>query len=281
MKLAITLLAHGHTELVLDTIDSIREYVTEDILVVVDGAAWNTWGNDIKVPAYKMSGFYHNLANAPYRNVAFGLMNTTKLFPGADWYGYVDYDVLFTSDSFKNDLEKANSEGVWVVGNDVRPAQDDIRLDLLEQFFQIKLEEIYYVLGCCHFYNNKFIKMLWDINFFEKFLWLTNGFTYGFFPAGRRCGPSYPGSPGYIFDLSEYLYPSLAFHLGGRLKGMAKCEKDGTWKGDYKKYPMRWKPELGPNDYFEEATIMHPVKEALPIRYYQREKRNLRRTHGT
>jgi len=100
MEIAVTLNAHGNTELVLDTIDSIKTYVSNDILVVVDGSYWDSWGEITKLPVYKLKGFEHNFLKSPYKNLTLGLNKTLDTFGDHyDWYCYTEHDVLFTSDT--------------------------------------------------------------------------------------------------------------------------------------------------------------------------------------
>ena len=264
MKIAVTLNAHGNTELVLDTILSIKKHVTEDILVIVDGAKWESWGKITELPVHKICGFYHNYPKSPYRNITFGLMNTAKLFPDADWYCYTEYDTLFAADSFKEDLELGKNENVWLIGNDLRFG--NMHFPLIERMLRTSFKNSRYLLGCCLFYNSEFIRLLENMNFFERFLWLTNDFSHGFFPGYEEQGG---------YDLVEHLYPTLADHFGGKVKGMAYWE-DNVWHGN-QRYAMRWKPELKPEEMSlsSGAAIFHPIKTLdHPIRVAQRTIRN-------
>ena len=99
------------------------------------------------------------------------------------------------------------------------------------------------------FYNAKFLHLLKSMNFFDSLLSWTNGFDKGFFPQFDE------------YDVSEHLYPTLAAHLGGKVKHMAWWNDMFGWAGNFKRYPMRFRPPLGEHDYFPEASILHPVKE--------------------
>lgn len=245
MKIAVVLNAHGHTELTLDTISSIRQYVTDRILVVVDGAHWS-WGESVDLPAYKLQGLVHNYVKGPYRNYTFGLYHAHKMWPDMDWYCYTEYDALFASESFKDDLKNE-----WCVGIDERTG--DYKFPLLEAMLKEEIEVSKYLLGCCVFHNGEFVRHLADMNFFERFLFLTNDFPKGFFPGYEEQGG---------YDFGEHLYPTLAHHFGGEVKGLSRWQENpGVWRGDFRKYPIRWKPELDPQgENFPEAAIMHPVK---------------------
>jgi hypothetical protein len=268
MKIATILNAHGETDLVLDTLDSIRYYVGSNVLVVVDGAFWNSWGRSIQLPAYKIEGFQHAYVKAPYRNLTLGLNTLVRQFGNQmDWYCYCEYDVLFTSDKFKEELKKAQQENVWCIGNDHRVG--NMKFPFLEKIIKSPLGPSHYLLGCCVFYSGEFIRKLIEVDFFNNFLFCTNEFSEGFFPGYEEQGG---------YDFGEHLYPTLASHYGGEVGQFAKWNQIfEQWQGDFKHYPMRWKPELQLTENFHEASIMHPVKKNSELRWFHQVKRNRRR----
>lgn len=263
MEISVILNAHGDTPLVTDTIEAVHKWVGNNVLVVVDGAA-KEWYEKVDLPAHKISGFWHNCPKSPYRNITLGLMEAVKKWPDSDWYCYMEYDVLFTSDKIRHDLENIG-EDVWCVGNDSRHLSDKYDLPLIESIVNMKFNCTKYLLGCCIFHRGEFIRRLQEINFFEKFLYYTNDFSKGFFP-------NYDG-----YDLAEHLYPTLAHHMGGKVAHFANWnQREGKWEGSFKQYPMRWKPELDLHENFSEAVIMHPLKTVdHPIREYHRKKRSI------
>lgn len=262
MKFAVVLNIHANEDLVLDTIDSIRSYVTNDILVVVDGAS-KEWGQRLKVPAYKMQGLIHGCPSSPYRNLTLGLMTALDLFQETDWFCYAEADVLFASENFKKDIEEKSLSGFWCLGNDHRTNEGN--LILLEKMLKTKFEQTHYLLGCCVFYKKEFLNKLKSIDFFERFLNLTNSFVGGYFPIFTEQGG---------YDLGEHLYPTLAAHYGGRVGSLATWDdKLNIWKGNYRRYPMRFRPDI--SEDFRSASILHPLKEINhPLRDYYRKERN-------
>ena len=69
-------------------------------------------------------------------------------------------------------------------------------------------------------------------------------------------------------------------HYGGQIRQLATYSQDTMmWSGNYRKYPIRFRPELTYEDqHFLQASIMHPIKNVDdPIRKYHRSKRNVRR----
>jgi len=263
MNIATILNTHENSNVFHDTLDSICKWMSEDVLVLVDGASWNQFAKE-DLPVYKLEGLRHGYSRSPYRNIALGLKQAWELWQNKiDWYCYIEYDCLVGSNEFINDLETADKLGVWCLGNDYRVG--DIKFSLLESMLKTKIKESHYLLGCCVFYKNSFIKKLVDIDFFDKFLYLTNDFTEGFFP-------NYEEQGGY--DLSEHLYPTLAVNYGGKVGQFATwSEPYQRWAGSYIKYPLRFRPELDHD--CTKASIMHPIKEYdNPIREYHRRKRD-------
>ncbi len=128
LNLALAISAHpDKPEVIVDTIDSILTYATNQILMVVDAVAWPKF-KDVPMPCHKLEGFHYGCAHAPYRNVALSLSKLLEIWPEADWYCYCDYDVLFTSDRFKQNLLLAEDMDVWMLGNNGHVDQQAIPL---------------------------------------------------------------------------------------------------------------------------------------------------------
>lgn len=262
MKITAILNTHGVPQITLDTLESIRHYMTDQILVVIDGVAWNTY-TAIDLPAYKLKGFNHNWYKSPYRNIMLGLWTAANHWTDSDWFCYIEYDCLVGSSGFKKDLEEAAAQGIWCLGNDYR-AQQTVNLSLLEKVVQGNFEEIVYLLGACIFYHKDFIKLMLEKEMFQRFLFYTNPFQRGFFPFYDA------------WDLTEHALPTMVKHFGGKIKQFAAYNQNtGMWGGNYRKYPVRFRPELTYEEqYFLQASIMHPIKNVDdPIRKYHRAKR--------
>lgn len=270
MKVATIINSHGDTDCVLDTIDSVLKFVGPEAILIVDGGNWDNWGKNLVAPIYKLEGFYHGCNRAPYRNVALGIKQAWSMWGNkVDWFCYIEYDCLFGSSEFKNYLKVADEKGIWCLGNDYRMGK--FNFPLIEQMLRCKLGVSSYLLGCCVFYKNVFVEKLVESNFFEKFLYMTNEFSGGFFPHYEQQGG---------YDLSEHLYPTLAGKFGGKIGELACWDESSmSWRGEFKKFPLRYRPDLcqinGENiDLFKEASICHPVKDfSNPIREYYRKKR--------
>ena len=255
MQISAIVNTHAESDVVLDTLDSIKTYMTDQIVTVVDGDCG-------KIPS-SIQGCMHHSYRAPFRNMAFGMLNVIEKFPNSDWYCYLEYDCLIASSRFKENLKLADDMNVWMLGNDGHV--DDVKIPIIESLVGEKLKSPYYLIGACQFFSQKFIQKLNEINFFNRFLNLTNGMADGVFP-------HYNG-----YDISEHMYPTLARHFGGNIGVFATYDYvKRKWHGSYRYFPIRWKPELdSDNENFEEASILHPLKSFdHPIRIYHRNKRN-------
>ncbi len=262
MNIACIVNTHGKPDCVLDTLDSITTYMTEQVIVLVDGVGWHEFDN-VELPCGKVKGFPHGKPRAPFRNMALAMKTVTETYPDADWYCYTEFDCLFGSERFKENLKMADEMGVWMLGNDGHI--DDVAMPLIQAMIEQPITQSYYMLGCCQFFNRKFIAKLLEINFFDRFLTMTNGFQDASFPY-------YSG-----WDISEHMYPTLCRHFGGNVGVWATFDAEGKWHGDYEHYPCRWKPELNPEtENFPDASILHPIKGMdHPIRVSLREKRKI------
>lgn len=259
MKIASVLNVHTDIGTVLDTIESIRCYMTDNILVVIDGASKKFESSQLTAPwAW---GFSHGRPKAPFKNVALALKLLVESHPGMDWYNYIEYDCLVTSGRILSSLQQAQEKNIFMLGNDGRI--DLQPMPFVESLVKQPLNKHgYYLIGACQFFSGEFIAKLQGINFFDRFLNMSNGFG----------GTDFPAFQGY--DISEHMYPTLARHFGGNIGVFASW--DGLrWHGNYEIYPVRWKPELDPErEDFAEASIMHPLKSFdHPIRVRHREKR--------
>ena len=255
---------HGNTDLCLDTLDSARTFVTKDIIAIVDGSHWDSWGKDAPLPvSYKFSGFDHNKPKAPFRNVALAIKQVSDIYPDADWYLYFENDVLFGSSAYLQDLEAAEKDNVGIMGfgslSDF--SESNINMSFIERLFSLKFDKVKYILGACVFLRGDFVRKLKEISFFDKFL---------LFTASVNDIPEYNG-----YDISEHLYPTLAYKMGYSVRSLSNYFRMNLWTGNFIKYPVRWKPVLDP-EFMPDASIMHPIKELNETRafHYQKRKRH-------
>lgn len=258
MELALLLNTHENSSVLEDTIESVKKYVTNDILVIADGCSWNQFNNFNS--ANLLCGFKHGCEKSPYRNVALGLKMLEEKWPNADWYVYCEYDVLFASDRFKKNLKIADEMDVWMLGSNGHV--DDRPMPLIQSMFKETFKSYYYLLGCCQFFNKKFMKKLVEIDFFDRLLNATNQFTDGYIP----------GYSGY--DISENIYPTICRHFGGNIGVFSTYDEMGKWHGYYRNFPIRWRPEIQDEDNYPESSILHPVKNMGSVRKFHKKKRD-------
>lgn len=278
MKIVAVLNAHENSPVFKDTLESIRHYLTEDVLVVVDGKNWNQFKSDDSIPAFKLEGFHHGekypMYADKYRNTCLGMMKAWEMWGySANWYFYLEYDALVGPGPIREHLNESEALGFWLLGSDYR--QNKGFIPFLEDFQKHKLS-LHYLIGCCLFFSRDFMKALHEDNFFDRFLNFTN-FRCGPINIVDGFGKSHP-----VYDFGEFLYPTLAVHYGGAIKEIS-CWKagdedddgSGVWYGDCEHYPIRFRPDLTEAP-FPQACVMHPMKDFHnPVRSYHRESRKL------
>lgn len=280
MKIATILVAHENSEVYRDTLESVRTYLSEDVMVLIDGFARDQFKNE---NVDKIEGFRHGKSSAPVRNMALGLMEAWNRYgESVNWYCYIEYDCLIGSRDVLNHLAMAQERGYWLLGNDLRKIEGSI--PELEKLCGSSGIKPHYFLGCCLFFNSRFMSKMCKDGFLTRLLEYTNFFPSDFNllskdPTDKHFGTcsSRNGSEKkiVIHDPSEFIYPSLAIHYGGSVKELASWDQiTGRWGGNYLFYPMRFTPDLCADDPFQKACIMHPIKEAnSPIRAYHRSLR--------
>lgn len=263
MRVAVVLSAHENSPVYRDTLESVRRYLSDDVVVVVDGFGWKGFASE---SVEKIEGFRHGKSNAPVRNMALGMMGAWERWGvDADWYCYMEYDCLVGSGEVKEHLRMADERGYWMLGNDMRRV--DRSMPMLDRLAGGKVN-LHYLLGCCVFFGRKFVVRLAENEIFRRLLEQTNFFPYEM----EVVDASGKGLPAH--DASEFIYPSLAAHYGGTIEQFACWGEDGSWTGNFHHYPMRYRPDLTDRDPFVQACIMHPLKEFdNPVRAYHRKLR--------
>lgn len=277
MKLTTIILTHTNPQLTSDTVDSAETWVGNQTLLLVDEIGWPLF-KDLKIGnSIIEEGFLHAYNKSPYRNYALGLKKAYNYFPDSDWFIYVEYDTLFTSGSFKIDLERLERHNVWMAGVDLRRYE---AVPFLGELIGSKIDNSYYFLGCCHFLHRNFVSKI--INFIDLLLEETKDFKKGYFPGYNR------------WAFEEELWATLAYHFGGSLaelscwQGSEKGDwqelnsprlmfgnKSELWRGDFEKYPIRNTPEITTIDINSRTSIIHPIKNYNEIRKHQGEKRQM------
>ena len=264
VRIAVVLNAHENSPVFLDTMESIRHFWTDEVLVVVDAKGWSQFSGDAGFP--KLEGFYHGRESAPFRNVCLGMMKAWETWGSkVDWYCYMEYDCLVGSSIVKAHLSEADRKGVWLIGNDYRV--DSRKIPFLDRFSGSPLN-LHYLLGCCLFFSREFVSCLSRHNFFESFLGFTN---FHVEPPHFICAN---GRKEMVYDLSEFMYPSLAIRHGGKVAEL-DCWEGSRWRSGGGDYPLRFRPDLCEGIY-EGACVMHPLKALdCPVRTFHRNRRRL------
>lgn len=270
MKIGVILNTHQNSMVFKDTLESILTYLGDQVLVLVDGISWDQFENDKeKIPVMFLKGLNHGVSSSPYRNMALGLMKGWEVWKDqVDWYCYLEYDCLIGSSAVKEHLKIAQDSGLWMVGNDFREYDKQINFVNNLAGKEINLK---YLLGCCLFFNLKFMKKLNEDKVLKTILDFSNlhGNSPFFFSGQEKTIWNQ------VYDISEFLYPTLATCYGGKV-GEFACWKEKTkeWTGAFNEYTMRFRPDLNLTDPVFNSCIMHPLKDFTnPVRTYHRGKR--------
>ena len=263
MDIATITLAHDKIEVVADTLDSLHSYMSNKNLVVVDEAGWERcdWQS---LKAVVEKGYYHNFRQGPYRNSALGIWRAAQLWPDVKWYCYFEYDALVLNEGYKKELAQAEKDGCLIVGNEY--TTDEFDLPLLEKILTESVTKVYHLGGFCQFMHRDMVQGLMKRGFFERFLEATKGFENGYFPREKGKMPAF----------EEELWATLAGYLGGgpaSIRELAGWDGMFVWDGgaseprynvshgDWRKFPMRFRPEIGADEVFPETSLVHPVKD--------------------
>lgn len=260
MEITVLINAHGHPDVVADTVASINHYLTPQVYVVADGGNLGAFHGFPAAPL--IPGLVHLHHKAPYRNMLLGMSMVADLHPATDWLIYMDYDCLVASKGLRNDLARWDAEGVWLFGADHRRDQK-CDLSFAEAVLKTPLPTKQYLLGAMMGFHKTFLARLREMDFWNRMLTRTNDFQQGFFPNYKD------------WDVSEHLYPSVAASLGGRVIGVSAYDVPvRLWRGNFQRYPVRWQPEIAPDEVLPPASVIHPVKSMdNPIRVYARMRR--------
>jgi hypothetical protein len=269
-----------------DTLESIRKYMTKDVVVLMDG--WSDIERHIN--GRVISGLCQGCRGGSHPNRMFGLSNLLECYPDADWYCWFEYDALVASSDFKEDLHKASDDD-WVLGFCVASIPFD--LPVLPVIFKREIKSLTYALGAVSFFRGDFIRQLDRDNMFE---WVNNSMTVF---QGATQGVGVQKLPGVVlakelYDFGEYVMGTLAAGYGKNIASLShwnmlqynkqlwRCNGiqdyvalERYWYGNHEKYPIRWKPALTQaENVIGISSILHPLKQYDdPIRQFYREQR--------
>lgn len=241
-KIATIVASHKNNQVLKRCLEGVKKHVGDDLFVMADGASWSQFE---RAPFPRVRGYSHGLPRAPYRNLTLALRAAVQRWAGSfDWVLYCEYDVVFRNDNYRSDLLPRAS----CVGFDHR--LEEMNIPLIDSMFGKKLTEYHYLIGACVFHRMTYLERLEEINFFERFLNVTE-----FLPP-----ITFPGYEGY--DLGEHLYPTLASEYGDVVGLTHWMPWANTWDGNKAKYAVRWKPEVEESEIHAGLTsIVHPMKE--------------------
>jgi hypothetical protein len=242
---AASLNVHANPSLTRRNIDLIKRNVTHNISVLIEGSTYDNWPLDFFKDIQVIEGFKHTAPRNPYKNVFLNLKTTYEKFPNCDWYVFSEFDNFIINENFKNDFQYIN-ENYSLIANDFR--QIYCEDNLFESSLGIKFENFYCMLGCCYFIKKNFMEILYR-EIFEKFLSFSSFMPQGFYPNFHQ------------YDVTEVLLPTLCKYYNFDVFSYARFkEEDFSWQGMYKKYMMRFRPNIEFFEVSKQASIIHPIK---------------------
>jgi len=223
---------HANLPLTEDTADSVKYWMTPNILILVDGLGWDQFENKTNYQILK--GFNHGYPCSPYRNILHGLTEIYKMYPKVRWYCYLESDCLIANDRFKKDL--INSK--FIGGLEYR-YDYSLNLPLLDEIVKDSVNKHHHLLGCVLFMSHTFVETLMSEDIPNKIINATADLPVGTFPDFH----------GLAFE--ETLFPSLSAYYA----------EDSVFSlGEWSKYNVRWCPEITEKEVTASATIIHPIK---------------------
>lgn len=244
MEIATIINVHNNPVMARDTIDSVRAFIGNKILLIVDEKGWSHYA-DFKHPDTTVKkGVYHGAKRSPYKNLSIAMMESYKLWPNVDWYMYIEFDVLIISPVFKEDLIDAMQRGVAAVGvNHCIKSQSNDHWMVKEILYNQTEIVCHKLLGAVMCYSNRVIRSLVELDFFDDLLERTKAFKGHDFP-----------------DFTEYAVEEILFPSAASVFGPVENFKGFVPRGN--KYPVRFAPEVLPHELSAEATIAHPIKDS-------------------
>lgn len=250
MDLVFIINVHDNSQTVRDTIDAVKLWGSDDIVLSVDGLAWSKFSEFNYRNVIPLRGVDHGINRSPYKNMTLGLSEAYNKWPDKDWYCYMEYDVLILSDLFKYQLEIAARRGVSCVGFEHGYTAGSNDAWLLSKLFDKEINYKHKMIGCFMCFSNACMKFWDQHNFFGNLLTQTASYS----------GADFPNFTDYAVE--EILFPTAASLAGPLLTFNAGCSQSS-------RYLVRFMPEVTQNEITNETTIVHPIKSFTnPIRQH-------------
>jgi len=257
MQIASILNVHNNPELVRDTIDAQRVWVTDRILLIVDAKGWEMFQDFTHPDTVIKRGVHHGAPRSPYKNVGIGLLEAYRLWPDSDWFCYSEFDTLFISDSFKEDLERASKSTAIFLGHYPKLKHGGEDHWLVRELMEKEYGEpaCWKSIGCLMFYSKFCMQQFVETNFITRMLDRTSSYQGSHLPDF------------YDYAVEEIIFPSAA-SLFGDVKALA------GYGAPPDRYLIKYGYDLHQAEVRDEASVLHPIKDYNhPIRLHFREAR--------
>ena len=244
-KIAMAINVHTDPLLVRANINCLQTNITNNIQMLVEGSAYNSWPKDKFTDIKIINGFKHDYRRNPYKNVFYNLMETYKSYPDMEWYGYTESDNFILTDTIRLDLSLIN-EAYQLVATDFRPVFCDGYT--FHKIFEKIIRNHYCILGCCYFIRKNLMKELCE-KYIPKFL------NYASLIPDCYFFPNF-----YQYDVAEVFLPTLCYYLNYNVFNLASW-KNNKFLGMGHLYKMRFTPHMTKNDLTQNTCIIHAIKD--------------------
>ena len=243
MKIASVLNVHTNPELVKDTIDAQRAWLTDRTLLVVDGASWDKFKSFEHRDVVVVRGVNHAARKSPYKNMGIGLLDAYRRWPDSDWFCYSEYDTLFVSDKIKEDLDKASKTTASFLGFNPRHKLGSQDHWLVQNLLSRRYGQpmCWKSIGCLMFYSGFCIQHFVESDFISRMLDKTSAYQ----------GEHFPHFTDYAVE--EILFPSAA-SLFGDIKSITSFESPKS------RYVIKFGHDVDFSDVSDATSVIHPAK---------------------
>lgn len=253
MELAVVLNVHNQPELARDTLDALALWATPNIITMVDKKGWNLFKDFKHNKTEVVCGVFHGAKKSPYKNIILGLLKAYEKYPTASWYICTEFDCLFISDGFKEDLQSFENRDVSMLGINIEKKTSNNHW-IVKKILGEKVKQ-YKALGALMIFSNKCVKTLFDLGFYSQILEITKDYKADHFPNFTD------------YAVEEIMLPSAASFVGEIKPLVINRKIQGKYAVDFGKDIV--KEQIKPI-----TSIVHPSKKFdSPIRSYYRNLR--------
>ena len=255
MNFVTVLNVHNNPDGVVESLESIEAFLTDKIVVVVDGLGWEAFKDFSYKNAIIVEGFEHGVNRSQYKNCALGLIKAYNKWPDAEWYCYIEFDVAFLNDGFKQDLKTMyHIKDLSLVATDVMNHDQDNDHWMVSDILQ-RPTKGFKTLGAVMCFTQMCLNKWNESNFLYLLLEKTKLYKGDFFPNFHA------------YAVEEVIFPTAAAAFG-KILDISRFNPAG--------YTVRFQPEVEFHELNRFTSLAHPSKDFDgKVRKYSKSIRNL------